>query len=175
MDRPPLNDRFNRLPTTDFCCTMTPSTRPDQQKASTVFCCISVILVTASLVVFNVQGSCEWSDRTFEDMWTSISWSFSLKLKIPNLLTFANIARCQCVSTSTCERIFFMQKNIKQKTRNQMTTTHLDSVMRMAIEGPTKNFEFILEETIFLWKDSRNFRFLFTSFEKYLARRIEVE
>jgi hypothetical protein len=72
---------------------------------------------------FKVQGSCEWSDRTFEDLWTSISWSPSLKLKFPNLLTLADIARCQCVSTATCERAFSVQNNIKQKNRNRMTTT----------------------------------------------------
>ena len=36
---------------------MTPSTRPDQHKASTVFCCISVILVTSSLVVVQARHS----------------------------------------------------------------------------------------------------------------------
>jgi hypothetical protein len=68
-------------------------------------------LVTAAtckqeFFAFKVQGSCEWSDCTFEDLWTSISWSPSLKLKFPNLLTLADIARCQCVSTATCERVF---------------------------------------------------------------------
>ena len=65
--------------------------------------------------------------------------------------------------------------NIKQKNRNRMTTTHLDSVMRVAIEGPTKIFEFILQEAIRLWKDSRKFWFLYTNHDKYLAGRVEVE
>ena len=56
-----------------------------------------------------------------------------------------------------------------------MTTTNLDSVMRVAIEGPTKNFEFNLQEAISLWKDSRKFRFLYTNHDKYLAGRVEVE
>ena len=102
-----------------------------------------------------------------------------MKLKFPNLLTLADIARCQCVSTATttatCERAFSVQNNIKQKNRNQMTTTHLDSVMRVAIEGPTKNFELILQEAISLWKDSRKFRFLYINHDKYLAGRVEVE
>ena len=34
-----------------------------------------------------------------------------------------------------------MQNNIKQNNKNQMTTTHLDSVMRVTIEELTKNFE----------------------------------
>ena len=63
----------------------------------------------------------------------------------------------------------------KHKNRNRMTTTHLDSVMRVAIEGPTKNFEFILHKAISLWKDSRKFRSLLTNLEKYLARIVEVE
>ena len=49
------------------------------------------------------------------------------------------------------------------------------SVMRVAIEGPTKKFEFILQEAISLWKDSRKFGFLFTNLEKYLVGRIEVD
>ena len=68
-----------------------------------------------------------------------------------------------------------MQNNIKHKNRNRMTTTHLDSVMRVAIEGPTKIFEFIWHEAISFWKNSRKFRFLFTNHDKYLAGRVEVE
>ena len=136
---------------------------------------VNVAACKQEFFAFKVQGSGEWSDRTFEDLWTSISWSPSLKLKFPNLLTLADIARCQCVSTATCERAFSVQNNIKQKKRNRMTTTHLDSVMRVAIEGPTNNFEFILQEAISLWKDSRKFRFLFTNHDKYLAERVEVE
>jgi len=51
MDRAPPNDRFNIFPTTDPRCRMTPLTRPEPQKASTVLCCIFVIVVTGSLVV----------------------------------------------------------------------------------------------------------------------------
>ena len=47
--------------------------------------------------------------------------------------------------------------------------------MRVAIEGPTKNCEFILQEAISLCKDSRKFRFLFINLQKYLAWRVEVE
>ena len=36
-----------------------------------------------------------------------------------------------------------------------MTTTHLDSVMRVVIKGPTNKFEVILQEAISLWQDSR--------------------
>jgi hypothetical protein len=64
---------------------------------------------------FKLQGSTEWMERTFGDVWASISWSPSLKLKYPNLLTLAEIARCQCVSTATCERAFSVQNSIKQK------------------------------------------------------------
>jgi hypothetical protein len=43
---------------------------------------------------FKLQGSTEWMERTFRDVWASISWNPSLKLKYPNLLTLAEIARC---------------------------------------------------------------------------------
>ena len=127
-----------------------------------------------SLLLMCKVRSCEWSDRTFEDLWTSISWSHSLKLKFSNLLTLADIAKCQCVSIATCERVF-LGKITSSIRRNRMTTTHLDSVMRVAIERPTKNFEFILQEAISLWMDSKKLQFLFTNPEKYFAGRVEVE
>jgi len=44
------------------------------------------------LFSFKLQGSTKWTDRTFRDIWASISWSPSLKLKYPNLLTLTESA-----------------------------------------------------------------------------------
>jgi hypothetical protein len=80
----------------------------------------------------------------------SIGWSPSLKLNYPNLLTLAKIERCQCISTATCERTFSVQNCIKQKHRNCMITITLESVMWVAMEGPTKDFDSILNDAIVL-------------------------
>jgi len=62
---------------------------------------------------FKLQGNTKWMDKTFGDLWASICWSPSLEVKYLNILTFAKIAKCQYVSTATCERNFFVQNNIK--------------------------------------------------------------
>ena len=56
-----------------------------------------------------------------------------------------------------------------------MTKTHSDSVMRMAIECPTKQLEFILQEAIYVWKESLKFPPLFINLEKYLSIERHVE
>jgi hypothetical protein len=99
---------------------------------------------------FKLQGSTEWVERIFGDVWASITWSPYLKLKNPNLLILAEIARTQCDSIATCERVFYVQNCIKQKHRNRMSTSTLESVMRVAMEGPGKDFEFILMDAIVL-------------------------
>jgi hypothetical protein len=80
-----------------------------------------------------------------------------LKLKYPNLLTLAEIARCQRVSTVTCKRAFFVQNCIKQKHRNCMITSTLESVMRVAMLGPTKDFDSILMDAIICGRMPLNF------------------
>jgi len=54
-----------------------------------------------------------------------------------------------------------------------MTTSNLDSAMRLALEGPDKDYDNIIEEAIVLWKNSSKFRHLFTNPERYLAGAIE--
>jgi hypothetical protein len=122
---------------------------------------------------FKLQGSIEWMERTFGDVWASITWSPSLRLKYPNLLILAEIARCQCVSTATCERAFSVQNCIKQKHRNRMISSTLESIMRVAMEGPAIDFEPILMDAIVLWKNATKFRYLFTNPERYLTGAAE--
>jgi hypothetical protein len=49
-----------------------------------------------------------------------------------------------------------------------MITTSLKSVMRVALEGPTKDFDSILMDAIVLWKNATKFWYLFTNLKKYL-------
>jgi Domain of unknown function (DUF4371)/hAT family C-terminal dimerisation region len=134
---------------------------------------VDAVACKQEFFAFKLQGTTEWIERTFGDLWASIAWSASLKLKYPNLLTLAEIARCQCVSTATCERAFSVQNGIKQKFRNRMTTSNLDSVMRVAMEGSAKDFDLVLVDAITLWKNARKFRYLFTNPEKYLTGGVE--
>ena len=106
---------------------------------------------------------------TFEDVWTSISWSPSLKVKYSNLLILAEIAKCQRVSTTTCERAFSVQNTIKQKLRNRMSKSNLESMMCVAIEGPNNDFDDILTSALDLWKDAAKFRYLYSNPQRYLS------
>jgi hypothetical protein len=126
--------------------------------------------VQARVFAFKIQGSIEWMDLTFADVWTSISWSPTLKVKYSNLLILVEIAKCQCVSTATCERLFSVQNTIKQKLRNRMSTSNLESMMRVAIEGPNNDFDDILTSALNLRKDDAKC----SIHNKYLLRPISI-
>ena len=97
---------------------------------------------------FKLQGTLDWSDKTFKNVWSMITWNESLQKSYANLLQLSEIARCQCVSTTTCERAFSIQNVIKIRHRNQLNTKHLESIMRLALEGPKENFDHMLVEAI---------------------------
>ena len=50
---------------------------------------------------FKLQGTLDWSDKTFKDVCSMITWNDPLQKSYANLLQLAKIARCQCVSTTT--------------------------------------------------------------------------
>ena len=50
-----------------------------------------------------------------------------------------------------------------------MITSNLDSAMQLALEGPDKDYDNIIEEAIVLWKNSSKFRHLFTNPKRYLV------
>jgi hypothetical protein len=98
-----------------------------------------------------------------------ITWNPTLQLKYENLLMLAEIARVQCISTATCERAFSIQNIIKNKFRNKLGTKNLDSLLRIALEGPTEGADVVLIEAVALWKNSTKFRYLFSNPELYLS------
>jgi hypothetical protein len=51
-----------------------------------------------------------------------------------------------------------------------MKSKNLDSIMLIAIEGPTSDFDSILMDAIVLWKNATKLWFLFTNLEKYLLK-----
>ena len=83
-------------------------------------------------------------------------------------MILVEIAKCQCVSTATCEWAFSVQNIIKQKLRNRVSTSNLESMMRVAIEGPNNDFDDILTSALDLWKDDAKFRYLYSNLERYL-------
>ena len=118
---------------------------------------------------FKIQSTTEWSDKNFKDLWGMITWNPTLQLKYENLLVLAEIARVQCISTATCERAFSIQNIIKSKFRNKIGTKNLDSLLRIALEGPKEGAKGILIEAVALWKNSTKFRYLFSNPQLYLS------
>ena len=59
------------------------------------------------------------------------------KKEIPNLLQLASIALILPTSTAECERGFSAQNRIKTALRNRLTTSRLNVLMTIDIEGPT--------------------------------------
>jgi len=98
-----------------------------------------------------------------------------LQEKYANILVLAKIAKCQCVSTTTCERAFSIQNVIKTKFRNRLNTKHLESVLRVAIEGPFEDFDHILVVVIELWRNLAKWRYLYSHPEKYLSSQPHME
>jgi hypothetical protein len=88
--------------------------------------------------VFKLQATMDWLDKSFKDVWSMITWNHTLKVKYGNLLVLVEITRVQCISTTSYERAFSVQNCIKIKQRNRMLTKNLESVLRVALEGPIK-------------------------------------
>ena len=118
---------------------------------------------------FKLQGTLDWNDKTFKDVWSMITWNEPLQKSYTNLLQLSEIARCQCVSIAICERAFSVQNVIKTRHRNHLNTKHLESIMRLALEGPKENFDHMLVEAIELWRNSAKWRYLYSNPEKYLS------
>jgi len=112
---------------------------------------------------FKIQSTTECGDKTFKDLWGMITRNPTLQLKYENLLVLAEIARIQCISTTTCERAFFIQNMIKSKFRNKLGTKNLDSLLRSALKGPKESAKVVLIEAVALWKNSTKFRYLFSN------------
>ena len=51
----------------------------------------------------------------------------------------------------------------------RMSTSNLESMMRVAIEGPNNDFDDILTSALDLWKDDAKFRYLYSNPERSLS------
>ena len=69
-------------------------------------------------------------------------------MKYENLLVLAEIGKVQCISTVSCEITFLVQNCIKTKQQNKMMTSNLESVLRIALEGPIEDCHKIINKVI---------------------------
>ena len=118
---------------------------------------------------FKLQAITVWLDKSFKDVSSMITWNHTLKIKYENLLVLVEIARVQCISTTSCERAFSVQNCIKTKQRNTTLTKKLERVLRVALEGPIEDYYDIINEVIGIWKNNTKFRYLFFRPERYLC------
>ena len=136
---------------------------------------VNSIAIKREFFAFKLQATTDWLDKSFKDVWSMITWNHTLKVKYENLLVLAEIARVQCISTASCERAFSVQNCIKTKQRNRMLTKNLESVLRVALEGPIEDYFDIINEAIGIWKNNTKFRYLFSHPERYLCGMISSE
>jgi hypothetical protein len=133
------------------------------------------IAIKREFFAFKLQTTTDWLDKNFKDVWSMITWNHTLNVKYENLLVLAEIARVQCISTASCERVFLVQNCIKTKQKNRMLTKNLESVLRVVLEGPIEDYFDIINEAIGIWKNNTKFRYLFSHPERYLCGMISSE
>ncbi len=75
----------------------------------------------------------------------------------PIMSSFAKICRVIPVQTADVERTFSQLKLIKTRTRNRMCEKTLDSLLRIATEGPSPQ-QYPVEEAVLLWAKKKNRR-----------------
>ena len=75
----------------------------------------------------------------------------------PNMSTLAKVCRVVPIQTADVERTFSQLKLIKTRVRNRMNEKTLDSLLRIAIEGPPIS-EFPVTEAVKLWATKKNRR-----------------
>jgi len=64
------------------------------------------------------------------------------------LILLAKIARVQCVSTTTCERVFSIQNLIKTCVRKKEGSINVEVLLRIASEGLEEEYDDILQDAI---------------------------
>ena len=77
----------------------------------------------------------------------------------PNLLILAKLAHVQCVSTTTCERVFCVQNLIKTKPRIRLGSKNLEAMLRIALEGPDEGVDDTINDDVPHWKNDSKYRF----------------
>jgi len=76
---------------------------------------------------------------------------------IPNMSAFAQVCHVVPIYTADVERTFSQLKLIKTRIRNHLAESTLDSLLRIAIEGPPPE-DYPLSEAVELWARKKNRR-----------------
>ena len=98
-----------------------------------------------------------YSHFTMRQMVRLLCTDPSLRDMFPQLSKVASISALIPVSTAECERAFSAMNRIKTDLRNRLSTSTLDYLMRISIEGPSVQ-EFNLERAANIWGGMRNRR-----------------
>jgi len=114
-------------------------------------------------LAFKLHATTEWGDKTCRNLWSMVTLNLSLQTQYPNLLVLIDLARVQCISTTTCERAFSVQNLIKTQVRNRLGSKNLEAMLRIALKGLDENFDNIVEESISLRKNGTKYHFLYTN------------
>jgi hypothetical protein len=97
------------------------------------------------------------SEMKFSDVILDLCTNSTTRTIFPNMSTLAKICRVIPIHTADVERTFSQLKLIKTRIRNRMQEQTLDSLLRIAIEGPPLN-SFPVNEAVSLWASKKQRR-----------------
>ena len=98
-----------------------------------------------------------FSHMSMPQMTNLLSTDPSLQDMYPQFSKLASIEALVPVSTADCEHSFSTMNQVKTKLRNRMTTSTLDSLIRISMEGPPLP-QFNFERAADIWATLRNRR-----------------
>ena len=102
-----------------------------------------------------LKGNC--SEMKFSEVILDLCTNSTTNTIFPNMSTLAKICRVIPIHTADVKRTFSQLKLIKTSIRNRMQEQTLDSLLRIAIEGPPLN-SFPVAKTVALWASKKQRR-----------------
>ena len=102
-----------------------------------------------------LKGNC--SEMKFSEVILDLCTNSTTNTIFPNMSTLAKICRVIPIHTADVEWTFSQLKLIKTPIRNRMQEQTLDSLLRIAIEGPPLN-SFPVAEAVALWASKKQRR-----------------
>ena len=100
----------------------------------------------------------EFKNKHSKDILDLLSTNETLIVLYPILYNFSQIALTLPVSNADAERGFSCMNRVKTELRNRLTVSSLDTLLRMSMEGPEKDFDF--DAAITKWSALRNRRII---------------
>lgn len=104
----------------------------------------------------SLMQTSEFKDKQAKHILKSLSSSDSLSALYPILSQFAQVALTLPVSNADPERGFSCMNRVKTELRSRLAVSSLDTLLRISIEGPEKDFDF--NSAITKWSRMRNRR-----------------